>query len=628
MTVAKNLFKNFSSQTPSSSLQKLLKSYKTLTNSHPKHHSDIRFRSNPNVESYFREIFYLDLNHPLLQKLESCSNLAQFNQVHAQLITLGLFQHPLSASRVIKKASFISDSLNTAILLLNSVESPDAFMCNVIIRRFWEKGENENALNFYYCYFIFRCVLHNHYTFPLIIRVCVDVGSVLEGEKAHCRVIKCGFGVDLFVKNSLIRMYSVLGRVGSAEKVFDESWDSDLVTWNSMIDGYVKNGRVGLARELFDEMRVRDEFTWNSMIAGYVGVKDMEGAIELFEAMPYRDVVSWNCLLDGCARIGDSMAARECFDRMPKRNVVSWNTMLALYVRCKDYDECLRLFDLMVKEGDVEPNEATLVSVLTACGYLGKLDHGKWVHTYIDNKRRMKPDVLLSTALLNMYTKCGDMDMARNIFDIMPEKSVVSWNSMISSYGSHGLVDDALELFTEMEKSGQVPNDTTFTCVLAACARSGRVLEGWWYFHVMHKVYNNEPKVEHYGCMVDLLSKATLVNNTQTVSQEIPSEGGSASWKAVLSACNAQSNSQLGEFVGKWLIEKEPEDIAPYLLLSNVYAEEGKWEDVDEVRRLMQEKGLHKNATENSSENGALHRKSMIASMLSRLGYYQKISRI
>ncbi|XP_074303763.1 pentatricopeptide repeat-containing protein At4g18840-like [Silene latifolia] len=626
MTVTQNLFKKSASFTPSS-LQKLLKSYKTLTKSQPKHWSNIQFRSNPDVEFNFEIKNDLNLNHPILRKLESCSNVAQFNQVQAQLIIFGIFQHSLSASRVIKKLCSLPRGLKLAVSLLKNIENPDAFMCNTVIRSYWDKGYSKDALNFYYSYVVFGCVVHNHYTFPLIIKLCIDLGSILEGEKTHCRVLKCGFPADLFVKNSLILMYSALGKVGSAEKVFGESSESDLVTWNTMIDGYVKNGQVVLARNLFDEMRVRDEFTWNSMIAGYVGVRDMEAAIELFGTMPHRDIVSWNSLLDGCAKIGDKLAARECFNRMPKRNVVSWNIMLALYVRCKDYDECLRLFDRMIEDEDIQPNEATLVSVLTACGYLGMLDKGKWVHSYIVSKKRMKPDVLLYTALLTMYTKCGDMDTARSTFDIMPKKSVVSWNSMIMGYGSHGLIDNALDLFSKMERSGQEPNDATFTCVLAACAHSSRVLEGWWYFHVMHRVYQNDPKVEHYGCMADLLSKSNLVKDFERLEKEIPKEEGSVSWRAVLFACQVHSNSQLGEVVGKWLIEKDPEDIAPYLLLSNIFASERRWEDVDGVRRLMKEKGLHKYAPANSLTDCQIHRKGMIASMLLRLGSELKMSR-
>ncbi|KAK9667903.1 hypothetical protein RND81_13G019400 [Saponaria officinalis] len=138
----------------------------------------------------------------------------------------------------------------------------------------------------------------------------------------------------------------------------------------------------------------------------------------------------------------------------------------------------------------------------------------------------------------------------------------------------------------------------------------------------MCTVYKNEPKVDHYGCMLVLLGEAEIVT------QEIRAEGGSVSWKAVLSACHARSNSELGEFVGKWLIKKEPEDVGPYLLLSNVYAEEGRWEDVDDVRRLMQEKGLHKNAPTYSVKDGSLHRNSMITSMFIRMGSRLKMSRI
>uniref|UniRef100_A0A2N9FGS2 Pentatricopeptide repeat-containing protein n=1 Tax=Fagus sylvatica TaxID=28930 RepID=A0A2N9FGS2_FAGSY len=197
-----------------------------------------------------------------------------------------------------------------------------------------------------------KWVSPNHYTFPLLVKVCADIGSLREGEKAHARVVKFGFESDLFVRNSLIHMYSVCGRIGDARMVFDAGPDWDLVIWNTMIDGYVKNGEVGIARELFDEMNERDVFSWNSMISGYVGIGDMEVAKGLFVRMTTRDVVSWNCMIDGYARIGNVLVARYFFDQMPLRNVVSWNMMLALYVRSKDYNECLRLFDSMIEGGE------------------------------------------------------------------------------------------------------------------------------------------------------------------------------------------------------------------------------------------------------------------------------------
>ncbi|GAB2273694.1 hypothetical protein Dimus_008475 [Dionaea muscipula] len=615
------------------SIQKFINSQKNLSEPPPKLWIDLESRSpDTNPDDEFPT---LKLNHPILRILDSCTSLHYFSQVHAQLIALGIFQHPLAASRaIIKLCSLHCTQL--AVDLLDNLQEPDAFMCNTIIRRYVNLGYPETALRFYYECMLGSCVRPNHYTYPLLVKICGEIESVVEGEKTHCRSLKHGLEPDLFVRNSLIHMYSVCGRIGDARKVFDGGPDSDLVTWNTMIDGYVKNGQVSFARKLFDQMSVGDIFTWNSMIAGYAGIYKMEEAWDLFERMPRRDVVSWNCMIDGYAKIGDVSSARAFFDRMPYRTVVSWNTMLALLVRCKKYAECLELFDLMMGGEEAKPNEATLMSVLTACGYLGRLEKGKWVHSYMENNKRIDPDVLLSTALLTMYVKCGDMDMANDVFGTMPEKSIVSWNSMIMGYGTHGFGEKALEMFIEMEKSGQLPNDATFVCLLAACAHTGLVLEGWWYFDIMHRVYKIEPKAEHYGCMVDLLSRAGLMKDSQELIRIMPMEAGSPLWGALLSACRTHSSSHLAEIVGKRLIDLEPEEIGPYLLLSNVYAAEGRWDDVENVRKLMKDKGLQKVGglsvvsteigSKSSLEGIPVHKRSMINSMLREMGAHLKLS--
>ncbi|KAE8055546.1 hypothetical protein FH972_012379 [Carpinus fangiana] len=460
-----------------------------------------------------------------------------------------------------------------AVYVFNCLEEPDAFMCNTIMRSYVNFDDPFSALGFYHERMAGKWVVPNHYAFPLLVKVCAEIGSVREGEKAHARVVKFGFEADLFVRNSLIHMYLVCGRIGDARMVFDAGPDLDLVSWNTMIDGYVKNG----------ERKVCLRVT-------------------------YRDVVSWNCMIVGYARIGNVSVAREFFDRIPLRNVVSWNIMLALCVRCKLYSECLTMFDRMIDGGEVKPNEATLVSALTECASLGRLDRGNWVHSYLKNNR-IKPDMLLSTVLLTMYAKCGAMDLARDVFDEMPNGSVVSWNSMIIGYGMHGNAEKALEIFMQMEKRGPKPNDATFTCVLFACTHAGMVLEGWWCFDLMCRVYMIEPKVEHYGCMVDLLARASLMKDSKEI-------------------------IKLGEIVAKRLIELEPRDIGPYVLLSNIYAAEGKWDDVEFVRRMMKEKGLQKASgsslvhlgefeSESFVGNGSILRRSMVYSMLSEMGAHR-----
>lgn len=460
-----------------------------------------------------------------------------------------------------------------------------------------------------------------------------------HGERAHAQIVKYGFELHLFVRNSLIHMYFAFRKISAARVLFGATdSDSDLVTFNSMIHGYVKNGDINAARGVFDVMCERDAFSWNSMISGYVGIGNMKDAIDLFEQMPPKDVVSWNCVIDGYARIGGVTDARNVFDRMPIRNTVSWNSMLALYVRCKDYGECLELFDRMIAGGEVKPNEATLVSVLTACAHSGRMDRGKWVHFYIrENSSRIKPDVLLSTSLLTMYAKCGAMELARSVFDEMPEKSVVSWNSIIMGYGMQGHGKEALELFLEMEKSGPLPNAATFACVLCACTHAGMVLEGWWYFDRMRRIYKIKPRMEHYGCMVDLLGRAGLMKDSEELIKKFTLEVGPASWGALLSACRTHSNLVLGEFVAKRLMELQPGDVGPYVLLSNIYAAEGKWDSVESMRKKMKEHGMQKTAgsslvhlggfeSKSHLENDSVHERRMIYSMLGEIGTQIKLS--
>ncbi|XP_058086024.1 putative pentatricopeptide repeat-containing protein At5g37570 [Magnolia sinica] len=613
------------------SLERILKTQQNLRKSSPRIWREEEDECTDGVRT-------LKLSHPILRILESSTGtISEFNQIHAQLIVSGLSQHSLSAGRAIKKLCNSPSSLGHAVSLFLHLDTPDAFVCNTIIRSFLKFNGPDKALSFYHRQMLEKDVPPNHYTFPLLVKICADLGSIQEGEKTHARIAKLGLESDLFVQNSLIHMYFSFGRIKSACRVFDASCESDMVTWNSMVDGYAKNGRIDDARQIFDEMPERDVVSWNAMIAGYAATGDLKSAKELFGAMPVRDVVSWNSMIDGYAKIGEASLARELFDQMPDRNVVTWNTMLALCVRSKDYRECLRLFDMMMVEGETEPNEATLVSVLTACANLGMLDRGKWVHSYLRENRKIEHDVLLLTALLTMYAKCGDMDSAREIFEKMPERSVVSWNSMIMGYAMHGHGEKALEVFLEMEKRGLMPNDVTFICVLCACAHGGMVLEGWWYFDLMRRVYKIEPKVEHYGCMVDLLSRAGLLRDSEELIKKMPMEPAPALWGALLSACKTYSDCKLGEIVGKRLIELEPSDVGPYVLLSNIYAAEDRWDDVEKVRKMMKEKGLQKTAglslvdlsgpdSMSFMQETSAHKKSMVYSMLSEMGNQMKLS--
>jgi len=400
---------------------------------------------------------------------------------------------------------------------------------------------------------------------------------------------------DTVTWNTLLRACLRMGLLPAARRLFDEMPERDLVSYNSMLAGYAAEGDVVGARELFAEMPERDVVTWNSMLAGYTRLGDVESAKKMFDAMPVRDVVSWNSMLDGYAQAGDIKMARMVFDGMPRRSIVSWNVVLALYAKVKDWRECLRLFDAMMAVGESIPNEKTFVSVLTACGNLGDLERGKWVHGLVRERwEKLVPDVLLFTALLTMYAKCGVMGTAKEIFDSMSEKSVASWNSMIIGYGLHGQSEKALELFMEMEKNGPQPNETTFICILSSCAHGGLVLEGWWCFDRMVRFYNFEPKAEHFGCMMDLLGRAGLLRDSEKLINNLQVKVSPALWGTLIAGTRTQDSSKFGEFVGKKLIEMKPTEFSSYVLLSNIYAAEGRWDDVEKVRKVMKEKVVQK----------------------------------
>ncbi|KAJ8774086.1 hypothetical protein K2173_009517 [Erythroxylum novogranatense] len=615
----------------SQSLDKFILSQKNLSKTPPKLFPTLH-KSKPSKKRE-QVVSILNVSHPVLQQLEQCcSTIRQFNRVHAQLMVHGLFQHPLAAGRCIKKLCTALNSVSYSVLVYDYVDERDAFMCNTIIRSFVNVNDPVAALRFYYERMVAKWVSPNHFTFPLVAKVSSQIGSLAEGQKAHAKVLKFGFESDLFVRNSFIHMYSQCGRVFDARVVFDVGTVLDLVSWNSMIDGYVKNGEVGLARQLFDEMCERDVFSWNSMISGYVDIGDMEAARRLFEKMPFSDIVSLNCMIDGYARIGNVSMARKFFDQMLFRNVVSWNIMFSLCLRRKDYGECLRLFDEMIEGGETKPNAASLVSVLTACANFRRLDKGKWIHSYIRD-HGIEADVLLLTALLTMYAKCGIMDCARGIFDEMTNRSVVSCNSMIMGYGMHGQAEKAIEVFFDMEKKGPMPNEATFVCILSACAKAGMVLEGWWFFDIMHQKYRIEPRAEHIGCMIDLLGQAGL---SRMLIKRMQIEAEATSRAALFSAFRMKI-SELRTSVAEELVKLYPDDIAPYLLLVNMYAAEGQWKSVDNVRSVMKEKGLessfHYSFNHLSDFFSAscpmefpLHRRHIIYSMLSEMGSHLKLS--
>ncbi|XVF25805.1 hypothetical protein REPUB_Repub13aG0245100 [Reevesia pubescens] len=293
------------------------------------------------------------------------------------------------------------------------------------------------------------------------------------------------------------------------------------------------------------------------------------------------------------AKSGHLGIARKVFDKMFERTVVAWNSMISGYEQNGFGKQAIGLFYLMQDLG-VKPDSTTFVSLLSACAQLGAVGLGYWVHEYIV-KNCFDVNVVLGTALINMYSRCGNVSKAREVFDSMEEKNVVAWTAMISGYGMHGHGRQAIELFSKMSFHGLRPNNVTFVAILSACAHAGLINEGRHIFASMRKEYGLVPSVEHHVCVVDMLGRAGNLNEAyQFIKDMIPKEPAPAVWTALLGACKMHKDFDLGVEVAEHLLRIEPENPGHYVMLSNIYALAGRMDRVEKVRNIMIKNRLKK----------------------------------
>lgn len=308
--------------------------------------------------------------------------------------------------------------------------------------------------------------------------------------------------------------------------------------------------------------------------------------------MPERGLVSATAMITGYAKRGKVEEARVLFDEMEERDIVCWNVMIDGYGQHGRPNEALVLFRRMLAR-NMRPNDVTVVAVLSACRQLGALESGRWVHSYMESSG-IRMNVHVGSALVDMYCKCGSLEDAQSVFDKIKDKDDVLWNSMIVGYAMHGFSHEALQLFNEMHRRRVHPTDITFIGVLSACAHAGLVSEGWDFFNSMKDEYRIEPKIEHYGCMVNLLGRAGRLEEAYELVKGMRIEPDSVIWGTLLGACRLHGKVNLGEEIVKFLVEHNLANSGTYILLSNIYAAIGDWDGVARVRTMMKDSGVQK----------------------------------
>ncbi|MBA0605711.1 hypothetical protein Godav_018255 [Gossypium davidsonii] len=492
-----------------------------------------------------------------------CVNLRSLKQIHAFLITKGFNSNSSALRELIFKAAMeISGTLNYAHKVFDRISEPDIFMWNTIIRG---SAQSQNPLKaiLRYTQMAKRGIQPDGFTFPFVLKACTKLCWSKMGFGIQGKALKMGFMENSFLRNTLIYFHANCGDLSVASELFDDSAKKDVVPWSALTSGYAKRGELDVARRYFDDM-------------------------------PVKDLVSWNVMITGYAKRGEMESARKLFIEVLKKDVVTWNAMIAGYVLSGECKKALEMFEEMKTVGE-RPDEVTMLSLLNACADLGDLQVGMKIHWSLSEMVSSSGfNVLLGNALIDMYAKCGSIGRALKVFQDMREKDVSTWNSVIGGLAIHGHAEESINLFTEMRRSKVRPNEITFVGVLVACSHAGRVNEGRQYFKLMRDGYNIEPNIRHYGCMVDMLGRAGLLDEAFKFIDSMVIEPNAIIWRTLLGACRIHGNVELGRRANARLLKIRRDESGDYVLLSNIYASKGEWDRVEKVRKIMDDTGVRK----------------------------------
>lgn len=390
------------------------------------------------------------------------------------------------------------------------------------------------------------------------------------------------------------------GALESARKVFDEMLERDVVSWNTLVLGCAKEGRnqeaLGLIRKMWSDGFRPDSFTLSTVLPIFAEGADVKSGMEVhgfaIRNGIHNDVFVGSSLIDMYANCTRTDYSVKVFDSLPVRDPILWNSMLAGFAQNGSVEEALGIFRQMMRAG-VRPVPVTFSSLIPVCGNLASLRFGRQLHAYVIHGG-FEDDVFISSSLIDMYCKCGEISIARRIFDRMASPDIVSWTAMIMGYALHGPAREALVLFERMEVGNTKPNHITFLAVLTACSHAGWVDKGWKYFNSMSDHYGIVPTLEHCAALADILGRAGELDEAYSFISKMQIKPTASVWSTLLRACRVHKNTMLAEKVAKKIMELEPRSVGSHVVLSNMYSSSGRWNEAAQLRKSMRKKGMKK----------------------------------
>lgn len=519
-------------------------------------------------------------------------------QVHCTVIKNGFEATTFVSNSLINMYSK-SGMVRDARAVFDSMENRDAVSWNGMTAGFVSNGLDMEALQVFYQMRLAGVKL-TQMIFGTILKLCATLKELGFARQLHSRVVKDGFDSDLTTRTALMVVYSKSSEMDDALRLFYTMrgvWN--VVSWTAMISGYLQNDGVEQAVNLFCQMKregVRpNHFTYSTALTAHPTASLFQIHAQVIKTNYEKSPSVGTALLDAYIKIGHTSEAAKVFVLIEEKDIVAWSAMLGGYAQLGDTEGAVKVFLQLAKDG-VRPNEFTFCSVVNACASpIAAVEQGKQFHAS-SIKSGYNNALCVSSALVTMYAKRGNIVSANEVFKRQRERDLVSWNSMISGYAQHGYGKKALKVFEEMRFRKMEMDGVTFIGVISACTHVGLVVEGERYFNMMVKDHFINPTMEHYSCMVDLYSRAGMLGKAMDVINTMPFPAGATIWRTLLAACRIHLNVDLGKLAAENLISLQPLDSAAYVLLSNVYAAAGNWKERAKVRKLMDERKVKKEA--------------------------------
>ncbi|XP_068657155.1 pentatricopeptide repeat-containing protein At5g39350-like [Aristolochia californica] len=429
---------------------------------------------------------------------------------------------------------------------------------------------------------------------------CAYLKCLHWGTSIHSYVIRQENLLDVIATTALIDVYMRCDRRKMAEYLFDRITRRDVILYNVIVAGFLSSGLPDKAFEMscvMLEEGIKPNTATILNILGACGDLGDSRNGRTVHAYIIRcgfdlDVEVSNQILHMYTKFGRLDLARQVFNRINWKDLVSWTSMIMGYVNHGHADEAITLFFLM-QEARVGLDSVTILGLLQAFSHLGCLKQTKEVHGYVQ-RNHLEGETSIINSMMITYSKCGRLDVSKLLFDSLGSKCLTSWNTIIAAYGMHGECIGALQHFREMQLQNIKPDEQTFSSVLSVCSHTGLVELGLLIFQSMKAEHQITPREEHYSCIIDLFGRAGRLEEAHDLVKCSPFGQSISALSALVAACRVHRNTELGEVIGRKLLQLEPLNSGAYALVASIYVDAGKWSEVENIWKMAKERGLRK----------------------------------